>query len=176
MDPLSVTASVVGLLTAAGKAYALLETIASIQNAPTTIRDVQRETRHTEIALRSLYRFLQQTDPASERLSMIQVDELRVVLADAMLLFSSFESILERLARLGQFQVSISWIKYGKQLDDYLRKLERYKSSLTFMLSILQWYVYYNTPVCISSAELTVFSTAILTPRRVSTKLRCKIL
>ena len=138
MDPLSVTASVFGLVAAAGKAYALLETISSIQNAPTTIQDVQRETRHTEIALRSLYRFLQRIDPASERLEMIQVDELRVVLADAMLLFSSFESMLELLARLGRLRVAISWTKYSKQLDDHLGKLERYKSSLVFMLSILQ--------------------------------------
>jgi len=141
MDPLSVTASVFGLLAAAGKAYTLLETITSIRNAPTTVRDVQRETRHTEIALRSLHRFLRQNDPVSERRGMIQVDELRVVLADAMLLFSSFESMLESLARLSQLRVSISWTKYGKQLDEYLGKLERYKSSLTFMLSILQWYV-----------------------------------
>jgi len=140
MDPLSVTASVFGLVAAAGKAYALLETISSIQNAPTTIKDVQRETRHTEIALRSLCRFLQRIDPASERLEMIQVDELRVVLADAMLLFSSLESMLELLARLGRLRVAISWTKYSRQLDDHLGKLERYKSSLVFMLSILQWY------------------------------------
>ncbi|KAK4215758.1 hypothetical protein QBC37DRAFT_386005 [Rhypophila decipiens] len=101
-------------------------------------QDAQREIRHTEIALRSLYRFLQRTDPASQRLEMIQVDELRVVLADAMLLFSSFESMLEMLARLGRLRADISWTKYSKQLDDHLGKLERYKSSLSFMLSILQ--------------------------------------
>jgi len=145
MDPLSVTASVVGLLAAAGKAYALLETISSIQNAPTTIRDAQREIRHTEIALRSLHRFLQKLDPepfhhASDRLEMIQVDELRVVLADAMLLFSSFESMLQSLAGRRRLRVSISWTRYTKQLDEHLGKVERYKSSLTFMLSILNWY------------------------------------
>jgi len=129
MDPLSITAAIVGLLSAAGKAQGLLETISSIQDAPTAIRDVQRETRHTEIALRSLHRFLQRLDPASERLERIQVDELRVVLADAMLLFSSFESMLETLAGLGRLRVSISWTRYTKQLNDHLGKLERYKSS-----------------------------------------------
>ncbi|KAK1751136.1 heterokaryon incompatibility protein-domain-containing protein [Echria macrotheca] len=138
MDPLSITASVAGLLTAAAKAQGLLEAISSVQNAPTTIREAQRETRHTEIALRSLHRFLQRLDPMSERLEMIQVDELRVVLADAMLLFSSFESMLELLARMGRLRMSISWTRYTKQLDEHLGKLERYKSSLTFMLSILQ--------------------------------------
>ncbi|KAK3387784.1 hypothetical protein B0H63DRAFT_521806 [Podospora didyma] len=138
MDPLSITVSVVGLLAAAGKAHALLETISLIQNAPTTVRDAERETRHTEIALRSLHRLLQRLDPANERLEMIQVDELRVVLADAMLLFSSFESMLQSLADLSRLRLSISWINYTRQLDEHLGKLERYKSSLTFMLSILQ--------------------------------------
>jgi hypothetical protein len=87
MDALSVSASIVGLLTAAGKTHALLETISSIRNAPTTIKDAQRETRHTEVALRSLNRFLQHIDPTNPRLEMIQVDELRVVLADAMMIF-----------------------------------------------------------------------------------------
>jgi hypothetical protein len=149
MDPLSVAASVAGLLTAAAKAQALLEAISSVQNAPTTVRDAQRETRHTDIALRSLHRFLGRLDPANERLEMIQVDELRVVLADAMLVFSSFESMLELLACMGRLRMSISWTKYTKQLDEHLGKLERYKSSLTFMLSILQWYetasVYHET-------------------------------
>ncbi|KAK4444604.1 hypothetical protein QBC34DRAFT_308707, partial [Podospora aff. communis PSN243] len=137
-DPLSVAASVVGLLAAAGKAYGLLETISSMRGAPSSIRDVQRETRHTEVALRALQRFLQRLDPVSERLEMIQVDELRVVLADAMLLFDSFESMLQQLASMGGLRVSISWVKYTKQLDEHLGKLERYKSSLTVMLSILQ--------------------------------------
>jgi len=139
MDPLSVAASIVGLLTAAGKIHALLETLSSIRNAPSTIREAQRETRHTEIALRSLHRFLHRLDPANPRLELIQVDELRVVLADAMLIFSSFESILQSLAGLARVRVTISWTKYTKQIDEHLAKLERYKSSLAFMLSILQW-------------------------------------
>lgn len=140
MDPLSVTASIVGLLTAAGKIHGLLETLSSVRNAPTTIRDAQRETRHTEIALRALQRFLQRLDPTNPRLELIQVDELRIVLADAMLVFSSFESMLQLLARLARVRAAISWAKYSKQIDEHTGKLERYKSSLSFMLSILQWY------------------------------------
>ena len=139
MDPLSVAASIIGLLTAAGKIHGLLETLSSIRNAPTTILDAQREIRHTEIALRALQRFLQRLDPANPRLGLIQVDELRIVLADAMLVFSSFESILQLLASLARVRVTISWSKYSKRIDEYIGKLERYKSSLSFMLSILQW-------------------------------------
>ncbi|KAK3985354.1 hypothetical protein QBC44DRAFT_384998 [Cladorrhinum sp. PSN332] len=138
MDPLSVSASIVGLLTAAGKTNALLETISSIRNAPASIREAQRETRHTEVALRSLHRFLQHLDPSNPRLEMIQVDELRVVLADAMLIFSSFEEMLLSLAGFARVRVAIRWTKYAKEIDEHLAKLERYKSSLALMLSILQ--------------------------------------
>lgn len=140
MDPLSVAASIVGLLTAAGKIRGLLEILASVRNAPTTIRDAQRETRHTEIALRALQRFLQRLDPMNPRLELIQIDELRIVLADAMLVFSSFESMLQLLAGLARVRAAILWATYSMQIDEHIGKLERYKSSLSFMLSILQWY------------------------------------
>jgi hypothetical protein len=140
MDPLSVAGSIVGLLMAAGKTQALLETISSALNAPMSIREAQRETRHTEVALRSLNRFLQTLDPTNPRSELIQVDELRVVLADAMMIFSSFEEMLQWLARLTALRAAIRWTKYAKEIDEYLGKLERYKSSLALMLGILQRY------------------------------------
>jgi len=140
MDILSVSASIAGLLTAAGKTHALLEIISSIRNAPTSIKDTQRETRHTEVALQSLHRFLQHVDPTNPRLEMIQIDELRVVLADAMMIFSSFEEMLRQLERQARARVAIRWMKYAKQIEEHLGKLERYKSSLAVMLGILQRY------------------------------------
>ncbi|KAH6627481.1 hypothetical protein F5144DRAFT_603745 [Chaetomium tenue] len=138
MDPLSITAAVVGLLTAAAKVNALLEGLSSVRNSPTTIKDVQNEVRHSEIALRAMQRLLHRLDAASPRREMIQVDDLRVALADAMLAFSEFQKMLERLAIRTRVRVAISWAKYSKQLDEHLQRIERYKSSLLFMLSILQ--------------------------------------
>jgi hypothetical protein len=140
MDPLSITAAVVGLLTAAGKINSLLEGLSSIRNSPATIKDAQIEVRHSEIALRSLQRFLQRLDAAATpRRGMIQVDELRVTLADAMLAFSAFQKMLEVLAMRARVRAAISWPKYSKQLDEHLARIERYKLSLTLMLSILHW-------------------------------------
>jgi len=142
MDPLSITASIVGLLAAAGKIYTLLEAISTIKDSPTTITDAQNEVRHTEIALRSMQRLLEKVEVANARRELIQVDELRITLADAMLVFSEFESMLLLLANLSKFRVVISWQRHAKKIDEYLVRIGRYKMSLTFMLSILQWWVF----------------------------------
>jgi len=142
MDPLSITASIVGLLAAAGKIYTLLEAISTIKDSPTTITDAQNEVKHTEIALRSMQRLLEKVEVANARRELIQVDELRITLADAMLVFSEFESMLLLLANLSKFRVAISWQRHAKKIDEYLVRIGRYKMSLTFMLSILQWWVF----------------------------------
>lgn len=140
MDPLSVTASVVGLLTAAGKVYTLLEGISSIKQCPTTIHEARTEVKHAELALRSMQRFLEHLDQMNpRRSSLIQIDDLRLTLADAMLAFANFESLLELLSGLARVRIAITWVRYSKLIEEHLAKVQRYKTSLTLMLSILQW-------------------------------------
>lgn len=141
MDPLSVAASVVGLLGATAKIYGLLEGIASVKNSPTTIRDAQIEVRHVEIALRSLQRYLWRLELASaHRKELIFIDEVIVCLADSMMALSDFESLLEMLKTFARVRISISWFKYSKQVEEQVVKLQRQKTSLSMMLNILQWY------------------------------------
>ncbi|GAB1316093.1 LIM zinc-binding domain-containing protein [Madurella fahalii] len=138
MDPLSITSAVVGLLTATGKVYSLLEGLSSIRNAPTTIRDAQKEVRHAEIALRSIQRLLYRLDTPNPRRGLIQVDELRITLADAMLVTSAFETLLQRLAGQARVRVAISWVTISKQIDEHVARIGRYQQSLMLMMSILQ--------------------------------------
>jgi hypothetical protein len=141
MDPLSVAASVVGLLTAAGKVCTLLESISSAQQCPATIQDARSEVKHAELALRSMQRYLERLDLLNpQRAARIQIDELRVTLADAMLAFSDFESLLQLLSGLAKIRVVITWVRYSKLIDEHLAKIQRYKASLLLMLGILQWY------------------------------------
>jgi hypothetical protein len=139
MDPLSIMASVAGLLTAAGHTYGLLGRLSLIKDSPKTIRDAQREIGHTEIALRSMRWLLQLLESLGQRRELIQIDDLRITLADAMLAFSGFENMLQFLEKLSKVRVAISWQRYAKQIEDHLVAIQRHKSSLTFMLSILQW-------------------------------------
>ncbi|KAK3331567.1 hypothetical protein B0T19DRAFT_83146 [Cercophora scortea] len=141
MDPLSVTASVIGLLTAASKAYELLGLIASVRNAPSTIVEARDEVKHVELALRALHRYLRRLDLARpRRKALIQVDDLIVTLADAMMGFSDFAKLLELLSGLTKLQVVISWPRYTTQMETHMSKMQRHKASLSVMLNIIQWY------------------------------------
>lgn len=139
MDPLSIAAAIVGLLTAAGKVCTLLEVFSAIQNAPAAIKDAQNEVRRAELALRLMQRLLHRLDVSNPRRSLIQVNELRITLADAMLAFSAFETMLQRLTSLTKVRVAISWIKFTKQMDEHVARIGRHQQSLTLMISILQW-------------------------------------
>ncbi|KAK3312912.1 hypothetical protein B0H66DRAFT_569177 [Apodospora peruviana] len=139
MDPLSIAASVVGLLTAAAKIGTVLETLSAAKDCPTTIQDARAEVRHTELALTSLQQYLHHLDLLDpQRAGLIQVDELRITLGDAMLVFAEFESYLGLLSSMTRAQVSITWTRHAKKIDEYRAKIQRYSSSLNLMLSILQ--------------------------------------
>lgn len=140
MDPLSVTASVAGLLSAVVKIYNLLDAITSANNAPQTIRDAQTEVRHVELALRSLRRYLWQLELAgARRRELICVDDVVVPLADAMLELSEFEKLLDKLANLRKFRISISWFNYSRVMEEHLARITRQKTTLVMILNILQW-------------------------------------
>ncbi|KAF4464666.1 hypothetical protein FALBO_8498 [Fusarium albosuccineum] len=139
MDPLSAAASIVGLVTAVGKVYTLLDYVSSVRNAPATIRDAKDEVGHAQLALRSMERCLNRLASLNpDRTALIQVDDLRVTLADAVMAFSEFEALLRDLTRLARLRAAIAWPKYAKALEEHMVKVQRYKSSLTLMLNILQ--------------------------------------
>ncbi|KAK4221712.1 hypothetical protein QBC38DRAFT_461181 [Podospora fimiseda] len=131
MDPLSITSAVI---------FSLLDALSSIKDSPSTIKDAKNELRHTELGMKALQRLFNrlESDTASSRREMIQIEDLRIILADAMLNFSEFETLLELLNRLASYRVAIWWSKYSKQLEEHLAKLQRQKLSFTLMLSILQ--------------------------------------
>lgn len=148
MDPLSVAASVVGLLTAAGKVYTLLDgLVASIKNAPKSMQEAQNEVKHIEVALYSLQRFVLQLDLTKpQRRALIPVYDLTAMLADAMMSFSEFESTLQLLATQNQVRTVINWANYKKHIDEHLARSQRHKASITMMLKILQWCVLGDSP------------------------------
>ncbi|KAK8041982.1 Rho guanine nucleotide exchange factor scd1 [Apiospora rasikravindrae] len=139
MDPLSITASVAGLLTAAAKINSLLDAIASAKNAPKTIQNAQNEVRHVELTLRSLRRYLWQLELVdTRRRELICLDEVIVPLADAMLELSDFETRLNKLTNLTKHRAYISWGSYSKSVEEHLARITRQTTSLIMILNILQ--------------------------------------
>jgi hypothetical protein len=144
MDPLSVTAAVMGILTAAPKIAHLFVSIISVtKEAPQVLQDALMEVKHVEIAVRSLQRylhFLESINP--NRAALIQLDELTVTLTDTILTFYDLEKLLASLTATKPFEVlrkAAAWSRHAEDINGYLVKLQRHKSSLTLMLTIIQW-------------------------------------
>jgi hypothetical protein len=78
MDPLSVMASVVGLLAAAGQVTSVLSKVKSIiKDAPRSMDHTISEVKAVEISLSAIQKFLLGLSSAPrQRITMIQVDQL----------------------------------------------------------------------------------------------------
>jgi hypothetical protein len=119
MDPLSVTASVVGLLGAARQIASILYKVQSglkdgIDSAP------------------------------RRRISMIQVDQLVATLSDAVLTFSELEALVHPLATVSlnpSLVERMKWVWKEDTIGNIMLRLDRHKASLTLMLTIVHWYI-----------------------------------
>ncbi|KAI1854721.1 hypothetical protein JX266_000839 [Neoarthrinium moseri] len=139
MDPLSLSASIAGLLGAAAQVIKLLGYISSVKNAPTAVQEAETEVKHIEIALRGIQEYLTSMDPLYQRRAgFIRLDDLIATLSDAMIVFDEFYGLLQQLARSATVMVRIIWFRYSKQIEERISKIQRHKSSLSLMLNILQ--------------------------------------
>ena len=101
MDPLSVAASVVGLLGAAAKVTTFLYSCwSSIDNAPKLARSLAYEVSTTSGCLAQVQAFLlQPTDSQSlkSRTDLIMVEQVLVSLTDCVCVFSDLEKVIDSL-------------------------------------------------------------------------------
>lgn len=143
MDPLSVGASVAGLLSAAGQVSNIVgKIIASKRGGSREINDIKTsvDTLHSVLVQIQLLLFDRGTlDP--HRASMILVDQVKATLTECVLTFSELDGCvrgLEADEKLGILD-SIRWALKAPALKRHLQKLEVHKTSLTLMMSILTW-------------------------------------
>ncbi|KAG8526033.1 uncharacterized protein KY384_000795 [Bacidia gigantensis] len=141
MDPLSVAASVVGLLTAAGKVSALLSKfVGGSVGAPVLAKTILQEVTDISACLAQLQTFLTGTRIGSRsRTALILVEQVVVTLTDCVLTFSELEDILGSL-KVGDPRVIINrllWVKRESALRALTQRLHSSKTSLNLMLSTL---------------------------------------
>ena len=144
MDPLSVAASVVGLLAAGGKVTSLLfAIITSCKDSPELARSIMWEVADISAALGHLQDFVGgRTAATSERGSLILLDQLLTTLTGCVTTYSDLQSMLVRLnisEDMGTFD-RIQWVRQEGKLNSLVQRLQNHKSSLTLMLTIIQWY------------------------------------
>lgn len=149
MDPLSVAASIAGLLSAAGAVTkALAPYVAAARETPKVAVQVHSEMQSITIilsALQSLARNLGSVPV--QRAALIQVDHVVAVLTDGVLIFSDLEVLVTSLGSPGDLSPSITrlslrsrlqWARKETEISLILARLQCFKSSASLILNILQ--------------------------------------
>ncbi|KAL9584724.1 MAG: hypothetical protein Q9212_001937 [Teloschistes hypoglaucus] len=137
MDPLSISAAVAGLLTAAVSVVGLSQKVTGISHLA---KSVTLEVQSVTACIRSLQRFTDGTTTAPRsRTALIMIDEVRVVLTECVIVFSELKKVLDQL-ELGQKKRVWDVMKRAssiKMVEQLLHRLQGSRVSLTLMLSTL---------------------------------------
>ena len=142
-DPLSVAASVVGLLTAAAQISQTLYSVTKrVKKAPKECKDAKAEVDEIRNILSQLQLFvLGATKASTSRTSLILVDQVVATLVATVTTFSELDVFVETLdsdEKMGLMD-RVRWLTKEKDLKDLIQKLQLHKSSMSLMLTILTW-------------------------------------
>ena len=151
MDPLSVSASIAGLLSAAGAiAKVLGPYITAAQDAPKIAAQVSAEVHEATIILSALDRLARNMASVSvQRAALVSIDQVVAVLTDGVLVFSDLEASVGLLpvgassaTRMGIWS-RLQWARKESEFVALLSRLQGFKSSISLILNILQRHVPY---------------------------------
>lgn len=144
-DPLSVAASIVGILAASGKLYELIHTfVTTTKDAPQSLVTLDVETRQMRAVLSRLEILLHGLFSASlRRREMVQIDDLIATLTDTVNVYSELDALIvpylvcegEKLS----FVACAKWTQVEAGCMKVVDRLQRHKASISLMLSIFLW-------------------------------------
>ncbi|KAF5589555.1 nicotinamide mononucleotide permease [Fusarium pseudocircinatum] len=142
MDPLSVSASVVGLLGAGAKITSCLWTFSTnARDAPQLARHLVFEVADITAALGSLQAYVcGQAHAPGERGALILLEHVLTTLTGCVTTFSDLQSLMDQL-NLSPDMGTIDKMKWARQESNIaaiVQRLQNHKSSLTLMLTVLQ--------------------------------------
>ena len=143
MDPLSLTATLVGLIAAAQQGYSLLTSfVDGVKSAPDSARSTLREVSDIYLCLKQLKNFLMegQVAPRSQTCS-IMVEQVVVVLTNLAILFSELQEVIDGLGPEQPIRMidRIKWLSREGDISKLLLRLQASKASLTLMVTTLTW-------------------------------------
>lgn len=123
---------------------ALLSTVVTkYKDSPALAQRILFEVADISAALGQLQDFVvNRTKTASERGSLILLDQLLTTLTGCVTTYSDIQLVLTGLnisEDMGTFD-RIKWMRQEERLNTLVQRLQSHKSSLTLMLTILQWY------------------------------------
>lgn len=141
-EPLSIAVAVTGLIKAAySVSVTLIALTTGIQKAPKAISYALNETKAVASILRQLESYLHGTTsvPLSES-SLISLEEIVAVITDCVCALSELESILSKVKTEKPGAIDrLKWVWNADGVIKITQRVERHKTSLNLMLSILTW-------------------------------------
>ena len=141
MDPMSVAASVVGLIGAANKICStLMAFVNSAKGAPKLAQNVLIEVSDISACLSQLQKFLLGTRARSHD-HLIMVEQIIVTLSNCVMIFSELEETIEYLKPEQPMQAGrlVKWVLKEQAVSALLSRLQSSKMSLSLMLTTLSW-------------------------------------
>lgn len=138
-DPLSIAASVVGLLGAAGKICAALSSfVGSAIDAPASARTTLAAVEELRLSLQMVRQLVDTISglPARRR-QLVRLDHIAITFSNCILTLSELESLV--CFKDGVMH-RLKWAWSEKKVLVLLPRLESQKSSLSLMVTVLHWY------------------------------------
>jgi hypothetical protein len=139
MDQLQVTSSITGIIAAAMQ---VSKSPRQIKDAPASIIAVLTEVDHIKIIFLALQRFLDKaTRLSGGRAALIQLEDVVVLLTQAVLVFSDLESLVSPISNgeKTSYPVRLTWTRIQGGVMGLVNQLQRHKTSLILLLQIVQW-------------------------------------
>lgn len=148
-DPLSITAGVIGIITAAAQISSLLINFTrQSKRAPRQAVIVLTEVTETSGILSHLQSFLLGTETADQsRTCFLQVDHVITILTGCVATFSELEETLDGLKTEGMDILDrIKWARKESGIIAIIQRLQTHKASLSLMLNIFNGYAFTSLP------------------------------
>lgn len=143
MDPLSVTASVVGLLATTTKLVPQLYSLGTIiKDAPRLAQAAATELEAIAFVLTPLQTYIDGYAQASvARLSLITVEHITATLTGCVLTYSELDAVLKSMRSNTKMTAwdRTKWYVKSDEVQPLITRLQGHKASFTLMLNIVQW-------------------------------------
>ena len=147
MDPLSVTAAIVGLLGAAAQISSSLSSFIEIaRGASTLAQNILGEVQEIRACLTQVQLLVSETNrELRPRAALILIDHVAVTLTTSVLEFSKLEKIVDSLGKINKKRTALCsyrWAMKEQSIKAILSRLQVSRTSLNLMLTTWTWYVY----------------------------------
>ena len=143
MDPISIIASVAGILTVTTKTIATLTTFSkNVKKCPNSAQNILREAADLHVCVSQVRAFILGEHIAeTSRMQLLMVEQLVVMLSNCVLTMSELDRVLDsmRINQTFTARSRLRWVREEQNIVELLARLQRSKISLNLMMTTLTW-------------------------------------